>query len=216
VVKSSLGNPAEAEMRTSLEMKALDSFDEREARGLIGLTVVDEQGERIGSFAGTWTDPSTHRVEFMGLRSSWLFRSTHLIPARSVQFEQGQAVIRVEFRAEFLKRAPRYNPKAELSDVEKQEISAYYGVSVPLRRVSAIEQVRPQEALPQDIGTTGQAAPRDRTAIEREEQAFFNQEGFVTDAMPEANAAEELERTIKEVKPLEKEYNRRDGEWVEG
>jgi hypothetical protein len=118
-------------------MKALESFGEREARGLIGLAVVDDQGERIGSFAGTWVDPSTHCVEFMGLRSSWLFRSTHLIPARNVQVEQGQAVVRVEFPAEFLKRAPRYNPKAELSDVEKQGINAYYGHFVPLRRVSA-------------------------------------------------------------------------------
>jgi hypothetical protein len=214
-VKFSLGNLADAGMRTSPEMKALDSFGEREARGLIGLTIVDEQGERIGSFVGTWVHPSTGRVEFMGLRSSWLFRSTHLIPAGKVQVEQRQALVRIEFRAEFLKQAPRYNPKAELSDVEKQKINAYYGLSVPLRRVAAIEEVRPEEALPQDTGPTDQAAPRDRNAIERQEQAFFNQEGFVTDAMPEANAAEELKRTIKEVKPREREYNRRDGEWVE-
>jgi sporulation protein YlmC with PRC-barrel domain len=194
-------------------MKALDSFVEREARGLIGLTVVDQQGERIGSLSGIWIDPATHQVEFMVLKSSWLFRSTHLVPSRSVEVEPGY-VARVQFPAEFLKEAPRYNPKAELSDVEKQGINAYYGHFVPLRRTSAIEDVRPEEALPPEAVTAAQTASQDRTAIEREEQAFFNQEGFVTDAMPEVNAAVELERTIKEAKPREKEYNRREGEWV--
>ena len=195
-------------------MKALDSFAQREARSLIGLTVVDEQGAKVGSFCGVWIDPSTHHVEFMGLKSSWLFRSTHLVPARNVWVDQSDGVARVQFSAEFLKGAPRYNPKAELSDVEKQGINAYYGNLVPLRRISAIEELRPEEALPPEAATAAQAGPEDRTAIERQELTFFNQEGFVTDAMPEANAAEELERTIKEAKPREKEYNRRDGEWI--
>jgi len=194
-------------------MKALDSFAEREARGLIGLPVVDQQGEKIGSLNGIWIDPSTHHVEFMGLKSSWLFRSTHLVPSRSVEVEPGY-VVRVQFPAEFLKEAPRYNPKTELSEMEKQGINAYYGHFIPLRRTSAIEEVRPEEALPPEAASAAQASPQGRTAIETREQAFFNQEGFVTDSMPEANAAAELERTIEEAKPREKEYNRREGEWV--
>jgi hypothetical protein len=150
-----------------------------------------------------------------GLKSTWLFRSTHLIPARNVEVAQGHGRVRVQFSAEFLKGAPRYNPKTELSDIEKQGINAYYGHFVPLRRVSAIEQIRPEEALPPGAAAVAQTGPQNRTAIERQEQAFFNQAGFVTDAMPQANAAEELERTLKEAKPREREYNRRDGEWVE-
>jgi PRC-barrel domain len=197
-------------------MKALDSFAERDARRLIGLTVVDEQGAKIGCLCGIWVDPTTHHVEFMGLKSSWLFRSTHLIPSRSVEVETERRVVRVQFPAEFLKEGPRYNPKTELSDLEKQGINAYYGHFVPLRRTSAIEELRPEQALPPKAVTAARTAPQDRAIIEREEQAFFNQEGFVTDAMPEANADQELERTIKEAKPREKEYNRRDGERVEG
>lgn len=189
-------------------MKALDSFSEREARGLIGSTVLDEQEEKIGSLAGIWVDPSTHRVEFMGLRSSWLFRSTHLIPSRNVEVDQNHGLVRVQFPAEFLKNAPRYNPKADLAEVQKQEINVYYGHSVPLRRVSAIEEVRPEEVL---IRSPEPPKP-DRDEIERQEQAFFSQEGFVTDAMPQANSREELERTIKEARPREEEYNRRTGE----
>ena len=193
-------------------MKALDSFDEREARSLIGLTAVDEQGERIGSLAGTWIDPSTHRVEFMGLKSSWLFRSTHLIPARNVEVDDDKATVRVQCSAEFLKGAPRYNPKSELSELEKQEINAYYGHFVPLRRVSSIEEIRPEEARSPDPATGSEASEPDRPAIERQEQAFFNQEGFVTDVMPSSNSAQELERTAREAKPREREYNQRTGE----
>jgi hypothetical protein len=131
-------------MRTYLAMKALNSFGEREVRSLIGLAVVDKQDEEIGSLASIWIDPSTHQVEFIGLKSVWLFRSTHLIPARNVEVDQEHALVRVHFTAEFLKGAPRFNPKAELSDVAKQEINAYYGHFVPLRRVSSIEEIRPE------------------------------------------------------------------------
>jgi hypothetical protein len=196
-------------------MKALDSFSQRDARGLIGLTVLDEQGEKIGSLGGIWVDSSTHRVEFMGLRSGWLFRSTHLIPSRNVEVAQNHGLVRVHFPAEFLKNAPRYNPKADLAEVEKQEINAYYGHFVALRRVSSIEEIRPEEALTRRTEGTPESSEHDRHEIERQEQAFFNQEGFVTDAMPQANSGEELERTIKEAKPREREYNRRKGEWVE-
>jgi hypothetical protein len=195
-------------------MKALDSFNEREARGLIGLTALDEQEQKIGSLGGIWVDPSTNRVEFMGLRSSWLFRSTHLIPSRNVEVDQDHGLVRVQFPAEFLKNAPRYNPKADLAEVEKQEINAYYGHFVPLRRVSSIEELRPEEALTRSAGGDPGSSKQDRHEIERQEQAFFNQEGFVTDAMPSANSREELERAIKEAKPREREYNRREGEWV--
>jgi hypothetical protein len=76
--------------------------------------------------------------------------------------------------------------------------------SVPLRRVSCVEEIRPKEALQSDAGTNAHEAASDRSALERKEQAFFNHEGFVTDVMPEANAAEKLERTIKEAQPVRK------------
>jgi hypothetical protein len=37
-----------------------------------------------------------------------------------------------------------------------------------------------------------------RDALERSEQVFFEQEGFVTDAIPEVDASSELLRTQKE------------------
>jgi hypothetical protein len=40
----------------------------------------------------------------------------------------------------------------------------------------------------------------DRRHVESSEQAFFNQNGFVTDSMPEVDASKELLRTQKEAK----------------
>jgi hypothetical protein len=39
------------------------------------------------------------------------------------------------------------NPKAELAEIEKEEIDAYYGYFVPLHRTSDIKEVRPEDAL---------------------------------------------------------------------
>jgi hypothetical protein len=76
---------------------------------------------------------------------------------------------------------------------------------VPIRRTSAIEEIRPEEAIdpaslsPSDKSrSTGQRV-KSRAELERDEQLFFKQKGFVTDAMGEVNAAEELKRMRRSV-----------------
>jgi len=44
-----------------------------------------------------------------------------------------------------LAKAPHANPKAELAEIEKEEIDAYYGYFVPLRRTSDIKEIRPED-----------------------------------------------------------------------
>jgi hypothetical protein len=128
-------------------MKPLDSFTEDRARLFVGRTVVDVSGERIGSLQRTWLDPSTYQVEFAGIRIGWLFPSTRVVPARDMKFDEENGLLRVEHPRAFISKAPRVNPKAELAEVEKEEIDAYYGYFVPLRRSSDIKEMRPEDAL---------------------------------------------------------------------
>jgi hypothetical protein len=128
-------------------MKALDSYTENEACRLIGRTVVDARGEEAGCLQRIWLDPSTYHVEFAGVRSGWLFPRTRVVPARNVRFDEEKELIRLEHPRAFINKAPHSNPKAELAEIEKEEIDAYYGYFVPLRRTSDIKELRPEDAL---------------------------------------------------------------------
>ena len=128
-------------------MKALDSYTENEACRLIGRTVVDVCGDEAGSLRRIWLDPSTYHVEFAGVRSGGLFPRTRVVPARNVRFNEEKELIQLEHPRAFINKAPFSNPKAELAEIEKEEIDAYYGYFVPLRRTSDIKEVRPEDAL---------------------------------------------------------------------
>jgi hypothetical protein len=55
--------------------------------------------------------------------------------------------VRLEHPRAFINKAPHCNPQAELAEIEKEEIDAYYGYFVPLHRTSDIKEMRPEDAL---------------------------------------------------------------------
>ena len=112
----------------------------------------------------------------------------------------------------FIKKAPTFSPESELAQVEKEEVNAYFGRITSIRRTSSIEEIRPEEANNsqnscEDSGKQDKSerSVEDRLNLERSEQAFFNQKGFVTDSMPEVDASQELLRTQKEAKVRNRE-----------
>jgi PRC-barrel domain len=123
-------------------MKALDSYTENEACRLIGRTVVDLCGDEAGSLRRIWLEPSTYHVEFAGVRSGGLFPRNRVVPARDVRFDEEKELIQLEHPRAFINQAPFSNPKAELAGIEKEEIDAYYGYFVPLRRTSEADIAR--------------------------------------------------------------------------
>ena len=184
-----------------MKIKMFDSLDEDGARKLAGREVIDKSGETVGTVQGFWMDPSTNRVEFVGVKGSWLSGKVHVVPAGDAQITKHH--LKLRFPGALIKRAPTSSPGAELAQLEKEEINRYYGRSIPLRRVSSIEEIRPEEAI--DSRTSKEGSMEHRQHLERSEQALFNQQGFVTDSMPEVDASQELRRTQKETKARNRE-----------
>ena len=190
-----------------MKMQMIDSFDEEKAREFTGCRVIDESGELVGTMDGFWMDPSTHRVAFLGVKSSSLSGNVHVVPARDVQLAEQDNLVKLRYPTAFIKKAPTFSPESELAQVEEEEINAYFGRITSLRRTSSIEEIRPKEAINSQnsgeesgIQDKSEGSVEDRLNLERSDQAFFNQKGFVTDSMPEVDASQELLRTRKEAK----------------
>jgi hypothetical protein len=193
------GSARQATMKTIL----FDSLGEVDARNLTGCTVIDERGEPVGILNGLWMDSTSHRVEFVGVKSSSLSDKVHVIPARDAQIVEGGNSIRLPYPAALIKMAPSFFPGAALVQVEREKINKYCA-NPP--RINSIDEIRPEEAIgPQSSDQDAEARGRpeeasDRRDLEKGEQAFFNQEGFVTDSMAEVDASRELLRVQNEAK----------------
>jgi PRC-barrel domain protein len=195
-------------------MKRFDSINgDVAAHAFIGRKLVDRYGESVGTLAGFWLDPSTHRVAFLGVKTGWLAGRVHILPAADVEIEEHGSLIALGYTAAHIKRAPIGRPGVELAEVAKEEINAYYGRLVPVQRVSSIQEIRPEETL--RTGNSGEdsatadaevkTSVEDRSKLEKDEQAFFKQKGFVTDSMSEVDATGELARTQEEAKARNRE-----------
>jgi hypothetical protein len=65
-------------------------------------------------------------------------------------------------------------------------------------------EIRPAET-DDTSSDSGPQQPVKREQLEEEDQAFFNQKGFVTDAMPSVDVSESLEKTQKQARVREAE-----------
>ena len=134
-----------------------------------------------------------------------------VVPARDAEIIEDDNSIRVRYPVALIKGAPTFSPGAELAQVEKEEINGYCGRSSASRRSNSIDEIRPEQAGDPTSPRVGCDTPgseqgaQDRNDLKRNEQIFFNQNGFVTDALSEVDASEELLRTQKEAKSRNQE-----------
>ena len=190
-----------------MKMQMIDSFDEEKARELTGCRVIDESGELVGTMDGFWLDPSTHRLAFLGVKSSSLSGNVHVVPARDAQLAEQDNLVKLRYPTAFIKKGSNVFSRKRTRASQEEEVNAYFGRIASLRRASSIEEIRPEETINSQnsdeesgIQNKSEGSVEDRLNLERSDQAFFNQKGFVTDSMPEVDASPELLRTQKEAK----------------
>ncbi len=125
-------------------MKAITTMTSDSLEAIIDYKVVDERGEPIGSLHSLWSDPATGAVEFIGVKTGWIFGHNHVVPADRAELDESLMAVRLPYAQAFIKDAPSIAADAEISAAEEAEILTYY------RRDSApgsLPDVRPSDAL---------------------------------------------------------------------
>jgi sporulation protein YlmC with PRC-barrel domain len=130
-----------------LDIPSIGLLTAKEASELCHKPVVDEAGNKIGEIEGFWLDASTLRVEYLAVKTGWLFGKTHVVPARNA-FWNGDCV-KVPSTIDLLREVPSFSTSGELSAVDKEEINSHYGQSVPSERITDLAEVRGDETRQQ-------------------------------------------------------------------
>ena len=120
-------------------MTALDSRTAENIHDLLDYQVLDQAGNDIGALHSFWSDPATGRLEFVGVKTGWLFGQNHVLPVDKVQFDDAARTVRVPYDAEFIKGAMSIDADAEISDEQEAEIYRYYNVRARAASTSTTE-----------------------------------------------------------------------------
>ena len=98
------------------------------AQELLDYKVIDQSSADIGSVHSFWADPQTGDLQFLGVKTGWLFGQNHVIPVDRVEFDDANRNVRVPYTVDFIKGALSIDADSEISDEQEQEIYRYYQV----------------------------------------------------------------------------------------
>ena len=87
-------------------MQALNTIHRDTFRDLIDYNVVDQGGDHVGTLHSLWSDQDSGALEFLGVKTGWLFGSNHVVPAAGVQVDEENRSIQVPYALDLTKDAP--------------------------------------------------------------------------------------------------------------
>jgi len=104
------------------------TMTDQDTTRLFGYEVDDSTGNKIGDVDGAWVDDATGKLEFIAVRTGWLFGKDHLIPIEQAQIDDQNRTIQVPYSGDQIKNGPSFDPSDELSPDDEEQIYSYYGV----------------------------------------------------------------------------------------
>ncbi len=107
-------------------MQLLKTLTASSYQDLIDYNVVDADGDHVGTLHALWSDHERGEIEFLGVKTGWLFGRNHVVPAAAAQIDAEEKYVKLPFQAEFIKQAPTVDADSEISEDQEQEILRYY------------------------------------------------------------------------------------------
>ncbi|HEY3282757.1 MAG TPA: PRC and DUF2382 domain-containing protein [Armatimonadota bacterium] len=93
-------------------------------RQLPGHRVEDRFGKDLGTIPNFWVDEDTGRLEYVGVKSGWLHRGVHPVPADHVEL-RGDAV-RLAYLEEEIRDAPTVGGEDPLTLAEERRVTEHF------------------------------------------------------------------------------------------
>ena len=107
--------------------------------GWRGHSVLDRDGEKIGTFGEVYLDRETDRPAFAGVNTGLFGRNEHIIPLDGVVEDDGD--VRVPYDREQVHEAPQVDADTALNAVQEAEVFEHYGRAGEAGAVPAAEGV---------------------------------------------------------------------------
>ena len=163
-------------------MKSLKNMTGDSLEQMIDYKVVDQNGASIGTLHSLWSDPTTGGVEFLGVKTGWLFGHNHVVPAEKAELDEKDNLVRLPYTELFIKEAPSIPADAEISELEEDNIYQYYGLTSPA--TAADPGVSASETQAETSGADPEAATRWRRTSRPDGGPAFNNLSDLSDMNP--------------------------------
>ncbi|MDA8368779.1 MAG: PRC-barrel domain-containing protein [Nocardiopsaceae bacterium] len=144
-------------------------------RRLIGLRLLDQDGNNIGKIGQVFLDDQTDAAKWVTVRTGLLGTSENLVPLQGAYAVDGD--LQVPYRKETVRGAPSFESDQHISAEEEDRVYRHYGLDVPGPR----EEQRPRGKHARPTGQSDQpdlARPREEPLTYRHGSASADYDGL--------------------------------------